>query len=295
MTQAPGREGVRVFPPPPKGFDPFTATKADLARHGLPSRPDRETQSVQAALWEHIANRYASFEHLQPNLSYPDTPTTPATTEAGIALFALDRFSSCGYQVFRPDPAAPFLSTSATWTVPNLKYKTDPHGPNPNRFHTFLGLGFLDVHVNMTVDAAQNVTAAFAIHTGAVVGLPVSPGDVVSAVLCSPGEPEGPNQSPSAYFLANETTSQTVNFQIVTGFPPALEINAGVSRTLDAPNRPLAGFGAVYFDDITTDGTRVLPDGQSTTMIEFPDPPGNTLARPVKLNDRAFKIVYEGD
>ena len=294
MTQeAPGRKGVRVFPPPPKGFDPFAATKMDLARHGLPPRPDRQTQPVQASLWEHIANRYGSFEHLQPNLSSLDTPTAPATTEAGIAPFALYPFESCGYELLSP-AAAPFLVLAATWTVPNLKHKANPFGPN--QFHTFLGLGFLDVHVEMTVDAAQNVTAAITTHS-AQVALPVSPGDVMSAVLCSPGEPEGPNQSPSAYFLANETTSQTVNFQIVTGFPPAVEINAGLTRAIEAPpqDQPLARFGAVYFDDITTDGTRVLPDGQPTTMIDFPDPPGNTLARPVKLNDRAFKIVYEGD
>ena len=289
MTQeAPERKGVRVFPPPPKGFDPFTATKIEPTRHGLPPRPDRQTLPVQAALWEHIARRYGSFEHLQPKLSSPDTPRVLATTEAG--PFALDGFESCGYELFS---SAPFLTLAATWTVPNLEYKTNPFGPN--QIHTFLGLGFLDVHVEMTVDAAQNVTAAVTIHTGAQVALPVSPGDVMSAVLCSPGEPEGPNQSPSAYFLANETTSQTVNFQMVTGFPPAVSINAGISRTFDNPNKPLARFGVVYFDDITTDGNRLLTAGQSTTMIGFPNPPGNTLARPVKLNDNAFKIVYEVD
>jgi hypothetical protein len=285
--EAPGRKRVRVFPPPPKGFDPFTANKIDLARHGLPPCPDRQTQPVQAALWEHIARRYGSFEHLQPNLSFPDTPRAPATTVPGITL---DRFESCGYELLSD---AAFQSLTATWTVPNLKFKTNPFGPI--QFRTFLGLGFLDVHVEMTVDAAQNVTAQISIAFGGQVALPVSPGDVMSAALCVPDEPEGPNQSPSAYFLANETTRQTFNFQIVTGFPPAHRINAGISRTLDAPNKPLARFGAVYFDDITTDGNRFLLNGQPTTMIEFPDPPGNTLARPVKLNDNAFKIVYEGD
>jgi len=99
--------------------------------------------------------------------------------------------------------------------------------------------------------------------------------------------------------LANETSRQTVNVQVVTGFPPAVTIEAGISRSFN-PNfppqqQPLARFGAVYFDDITTNGTQFLTNGQPTTMIDFPDPPGNTLARPVKLNDRAFKIVYEGD
>ena len=138
MTQeAPEGKGVRVFPPPPKGFDPFTATKIEPTRHGLPPRPDRQTLPVQAALWEHIARRYGSFEHLQPKLSSPDTPRVLATTEAG--PFALDGFESCGYELFS---SAPFLTLAATWTVPNLEYKTNPFGPN--QIHTFLGLGFLD-------------------------------------------------------------------------------------------------------------------------------------------------------
>jgi hypothetical protein len=293
MTEVtPGRKGARAFPPPPKGFDAFAATKIELARHGLPPRPDPQTQPVQAALWEHIARRYGSFEHLEPKLFPAETATTAATTELEGGPFNLDRFESCGYELFSP---APFLSLAATWTVPNLNHVPNPFGPN--QFHTFLGLGFLDVHVEMTVDAGENVTAVITIHTGEQVALPVSPGDVISAVLCSPGEPDGPNQSPSAYLLANETTSQTTNIQIVTGFPPAVRINAGISRTFDNPNKPLARFGVVYFDDIlaiTTDGTPLLTDGDPTTMISFPDPPGTTLARPVRLNDSAFKIVHEG-
>jgi hypothetical protein len=38
--QTPDRKKVRLYPPPPRGFDPFTATKKDLMRHGLPLRPD---------------------------------------------------------------------------------------------------------------------------------------------------------------------------------------------------------------------------------------------------------------
>lgn len=82
MTQVtPGRKGARVFPPPPKGFDAFAATKIELARHGLPPRPDPQTQPVLAALWEHIARRYGSFEHLEPKLFPAETATTAATTE----------------------------------------------------------------------------------------------------------------------------------------------------------------------------------------------------------------------
>jgi Peptidase A4 family len=296
MNQVTPRTGsVKVFPPPPEGFDATTASITDLVRHGLPPRPNAETDPVSAAQWDHIARRYGKFEHVKPELVHPDTSATVATEEPLAGPFGLDHFESCGYELF--SPTAPFTSLAATWTVPDLNFKPSAFGPN--QFHTFLGLGFLDVHVEMTVDSAQNVTAAIAIHTGAQVTLPVRPGDVISAVLCAPNEPEGPNQSPSGYFLANETTLQSANFQVVTGFPPAVRINAGISRTFDHPNKPLARFGAVYFDDIlavTANGSPSLTDdGVATTMISFPDPPGTTLARPVKLNQSAFKIVYEGD
>ena len=207
-TVVPGMEGVRVFPPPPKGFDGLTATKTDLARHGIPPRPDPRTQPERAALWEQCARRYGGFEHLEPQLIPADTPTTPAPAEQRVV--GLTPLIHCGYMLFS-EPA--FTQLSATWTVPNLNHTPGPH-PGPIPFRTFFGLGSLDVHVEMTVDAAQNVTSVITIHTGAQVALPVSPGDAISALLCLNTDPPGT----AAYFLANETTSQTVNFTIDTGF-----------------------------------------------------------------------------
>ena len=61
-------KGVRIFPPPPKGFDALAASKRDLVRHGIPERPDPRTQPAVAALWERLARRYQDFEHLKPQL-----------------------------------------------------------------------------------------------------------------------------------------------------------------------------------------------------------------------------------
>jgi hypothetical protein len=279
----PKMKGVRVFPPAPKGFDALAATERDLARHGLPQRPDPRTQPGLAALWEQRARRYQGFEHLEPELLPADRPTEPAP--AGISLFPLE---TCGYQL--TSLTAPFIMLSGTWTVPNLNHS--PTAGAPNNFRTFFGLGFVDVHVEMTVDAAQNITSLIRIRDGAQVALPVSPGDAISAVLCLETNPAGT----ALYFLANETTSQTVNFLIDTGFPPAVTVNAGISRgRVDGPPNPLARFGVVYFDEIlafTTNGTRLLTNGVSTTMV---DSNGSILAEPVRLNDNAFKTIYEGD
>ncbi|MGH3804006.1 MAG: G1 family glutamic endopeptidase, partial [Pseudonocardiaceae bacterium] len=265
------------------GFDPLTASKTDLARHGLPQRPDPRTQPGLAALWEQRAPRYQGFEHLEPKFLPADKPTEPAA-----AGFGLDHLTSCGFELTSFD--APITMVSGTWTVPNLNHS--PTAGLPNDFRTFFGLGFLDVHVEMTVDTSQNVTALIRIHTGAQVALPVNPGDAISATLCLDTD-----DGTACYGLANETTSQTVNFAIETGFPPAVAINAGISRgsQFNGPPDPLARFGVVYFDEVlafSTNGTKLLTDGVPTTMVDFN---GSTLAIPQRLNDFAFKAVYRGD
>jgi hypothetical protein len=288
MTMAkkdqPGLEGLRVFPPPAKGFDALTAKKRELTHHGLPQRPDPRTDPELALLWEQRARRYKSFEHLEPKLIPPDV-APPPLTEA----FTLSTFVSAGFEL--TSLSAPITMLSGTWTVPNLTYT--PNIGNPIDFRTFFGLGFLDAHVEMTVDSAQNVSTLVRIHTGAQVSLPVRPGDLMSAVLCLQTNAEGT----AFYGLVNETTSQTVNFAFDTHFPPAVICNAGITRGSHFGGRPdpLARFGAVYFDELlawTTNGVKHLTNGVATSMV---DSSGETLATPQRLNDLAFKVVYTGD
>jgi hypothetical protein len=279
----PKMKGLRVFPPPKRGFDGLAATKIELARHGLPQRPDPRTQPALAALWEQYARRYKDFEHLEPKLLPAKKPRTPVA--AGFGLFPGE---SCGFELF--NASAPITMLSGTWTVPNLNYS--PNSGLPDNFRTFFGLGFLDVHVEMTVDAAQNVTALIRIQTGAEVAIPVRPGDAITATLCLETIPAG-----TAFFgFVNETTSQTVNFTLDTGFPPAVAINAGISRgsQFNGPLDPLARFGVVYFDELvafSTSGQRLLTDGVPTTMV---DANGSTLAIPQRISDFAFKVIYRG-
>jgi hypothetical protein len=285
--RASDRKGLRLHPPPSEDFDPLAATKRDLMRHGLPLRPNPQTQPGMAALWERQAGRYRSFDHLEPQ---PDTATADkkAITVGALAL-GLDQFESCGFSLFS---SAPFTALFITWTVPNLWFTPNPFGPN--HFHTFVGLGFLDVHVEMTVNSAQNVTSRIWAQSVGRVNLPVRPGDVISGALCLDTNPAGT----AHYFLANETTLQTINFKVDTGFPPAVTINAGVTRDILPnlpPQQPLARFGVVYFDEIsayTTSGFRSLTSGDAITMV---DHDGSTLARPVRLTDFAFKTVYAAD
>jgi hypothetical protein len=277
------KEAPTFPPPPPRGFDARSANPKDLARYGLPQRPDPRTQPAEAALWERCAHRYRDFEHLEPRLITAKKPAKPLA-----AGFGLSPLFSCGFELF--NNSGPITMLSGMWTVPNLR--NTPNSGLPNDFRTFFGLGFLDVHVEMTVDAANNITTEIRIHTGAEVAIPVRPGDTMSAVLCLQTNAAGT----AFYGLANETTGQTMNLTMDTGFPPAVAINAGVSRgsQFNGPPDPLARFGVVYFDELvayTPNGTRLLTNGTPTTMV---DSAGKTLAIPQKLNDFAFKVVHQG-
>ena len=288
------KKEIRLYPPPPRGFDPLAATKRDLMKFGLPLRPDPHKEPGAAALWERQAARYRSFEHLEPK---PDTSTAnkkglPAKIPTGTAPsfpFGPDPLESCGYQLFSPS-SAPFTALFVTSTVPDLQFRQGQFDVI-NRFHTWSSLGFLDVHVEMTVDPQENVTArVWAQGVGDITNLPIRPGDVISATQCLQ------TNGKAAYFLANETTQQSTSFAIDTGFPPAVTISAGVTREGDPSQPPdfhaLASFGVVYFDEIsafTTGGSRSLTSGDAITMV---DQNGKTLASPVRLTDFTFKTVF---
>ena len=289
------RNRVRLCPPPPKDFDPFAATEEDLKRHGLPLRPDPQTQSVMAALWERKARHYRHFEHLEPQFkpaTATRTPVTPAAPPPG--AFALSPLESCGYEL-DSSSSVPFTAVFVTWTVPDLQYTPNPPvGPDPNLFRTFVTLGSvqgqLDVHVEMTVNSANTVTSHLWAEFVGNVTLPVKPGDVISGTLCLDTRPPGRAQ----YFFANETTRQTMNFTVDTGLPPATFVLAGVSRAGNFQQLPLpalAQFGVVYFDEIsvyTTSGPRSLTSGNAVTMT---DQNGNALTELERLTDSTFKAA----
>jgi hypothetical protein len=290
------RNRVRLCPPPPGDFDPFTATEEDLKRHGLPLRPDPQAQPGMAALWERKARRYRNFEHLEPRFE-PATATktlvTPAAPPSG--SFYLSPYESCGYEL--DTSGAPFTALFLTWTVPDLYYTPNPPvGPDPNLFRTFATLtsvqGGLDVHVNMTVDSTNTVTSQLWAEFVGNVNLPVRPGDVMSASLCLDTQPPGR----ANYFFANETSGQTISYTVDTELPPATAALAGVSRDGDWQRPPLpalARFGVVYFDEIsayTTSGWRSLTSGIAVTMTDLN---GNAIATPERLTDWTFKAVWK--
>ena len=286
-----GKKEIRLFPVPPKSFDPFTATKRDLMKFGLPLRPDPHKEPGAAALWERQAARYRGFEHLEPR---PDTTTAnkkglPAKFPAGPPLaLGPDPIESCGYQLFSPS-SAPFTALFVTWTVPDLHFSPGQFDPI-NHFHTFVGLGFLDVHVEMTVDSAQNVTSEIWAQGVGNVNLPVRPGDVISGALCLTDRRQGG-------LLLRERDHRAVDqLRGRHRLSPCRHDQRGRDshrRHRPASFLPSAGElrrRLLRRDQRLHDGWK--PVAHVGRRHHHGEPNGKILARPVRLNDFAFKAVF---
>lgn len=55
--------GVRIFAPPPKGFNALTASGEELARYGLPQRPDPQAEPQRYARWARAMTALASTKY----------------------------------------------------------------------------------------------------------------------------------------------------------------------------------------------------------------------------------------
>jgi hypothetical protein len=94
--------------PPPKDFDALVAGKKDLVRYGLPQRPDPQTQPGLAALWDRLARRYRTFDHLPAQVPRPEVKE-PVTTPQGLGLEPTEH---CGYTL--TSVGAPFTALFVT-------------------------------------------------------------------------------------------------------------------------------------------------------------------------------------
>jgi len=130
VSKATASGPARRFQAPPDGFDPSSASDAELARHGLPRRPDPEAEPFLAERWANVFGRSLSIvpAELEPR---PITPPRAAAPPD----YSVDGWAGVGRKMLEPrflepgfgggtsagDPyvrSATFVS--AEWVVPRL-------------------------------------------------------------------------------------------------------------------------------------------------------------------------------
>jgi hypothetical protein len=98
---------------PPLGFNPLTATNAELMKYGLPARPDKTALPKHSAVWERIMSR--PLHVVAPKYQLNKTvhrPKSAADTNASNATWS-------GAVLSSPPSGQTFYSISASFIVPN--------------------------------------------------------------------------------------------------------------------------------------------------------------------------------
>jgi hypothetical protein len=124
-----GPNHERGFEPPPRGFDPTTASPDALSRHGLPRRPDAEREPYLAERWASVFGRPLEIVAAQ----LPSDPVTVRRRPDAAPDYGVDGWAGVARKmvplgVFGPGSGAvpagsyfvPATFVSAEWEVPRV-------------------------------------------------------------------------------------------------------------------------------------------------------------------------------
>jgi Peptidase A4 family len=320
---------VRTFAPPPRGFDPITASAADLFKHGFPARPDHP---------EHLERFKRVFGQLKDRFHYIE-PTfrvnpkrrhgTAASRHFGGKVVAKppvtgtgNEFSSIwsGALVF-PAPGQSFRWIVGEWTIPNVS------SPDDNQTYycaTWIGIDgdssvpsqdLCQAGINMDVtrsggNITRNCSAWCEWFPGQeleIPNFPVTFGDTVAITICTTGA----GSTEALIFYANLTSGMGTSFILDAGtFPDGSQISLLGDSAQWVVERPevggntalLANYVELFFSgcqavSYSADGTQseVLNGGSEIhiDMLPFGAPsPSGILSRGILVADKVVQCVF---
>jgi len=274
---------MRTYDPPPEGFDPHTAAPGLLRRHGLPRRPDPETEPELARLFKRAFVRPARYVKaelaIDPVMSRRDPlggqdPDFGPSGWGGVAVVT----SSLGYS-----PPEPATTVFAEWVVPEI-IPWDPAPAEPITVGFWVGLdGFNNGQV-LQAGIAATLTPDFWLFPGPasvnwwawtewyttqyqdpavqVTNFPVATGNTVSFLVCAP-EPDHGFVS-----MQNLGTGQVTSVGI-NARPGVTSAGASAEWIIEGISADLPDFVPVTFSDCSA-GTQHhafnLTDGVVTNI-----------------------------
>jgi Peptidase A4 family len=129
-----------IFPAPPRDFDPTMASASDLAKFGVPRRPDPDTEPALRKLWDQVFAPKPTFiaaeltENQKPLSSQRNPGKKPKFGLAGQWAGSQVTVSSLGFS-----PAEPATFVGANIKVPTVK--STPAEPGTQIVGFWVGMG----------------------------------------------------------------------------------------------------------------------------------------------------------
>ena len=108
--------GVYAYTQPPAGFEPMTASAAELQLYGYPPRPGADASPKDLALWKMVVN--PALTRVVPHLLQTNIYHRPMLTAGPIIKNKSLSYNWSGRALARKKPVPAFTSTMGTWMVP---------------------------------------------------------------------------------------------------------------------------------------------------------------------------------
>ncbi len=306
---------LRTYPPPPRRFDPHTASQEELLRHGFPRRPDPKEEPQLARLWKRAFARPVRFDQAElavdPIMSTRD-PLRRTADELGtngwagvVKLMAPAQgsdFTQPATMVFGQWqlPEVPAISPNDTIAVafwvgldgaPSLDEpaakqvlqagvaaQVNPPGFWPWESASVTWWAWTEWYTELHKDSAV-----------AVKNFPVAPGDEIFVVVCAP--------QPDFGFVSMLNISRGIGRSV--GFPAPTGIVAFgqsaewiVEVPSDSPHIPL--FSPVTFSDCTAGSLQhgiFNLTGGNPTDIRAPSSSGDPYGYPLTKTSIASPTI----
>jgi len=300
-TQKFGDVEVRIFPLPVKGFTPLEASPEELERHGFPRRPDHVDMPHAATKWVRAFRRYPDFEHITPEFKALEHRHQPnRRTEKGTEGNVNATSTNWSGSVLFIGSGDKFSWMSGSWAVPHTY-------PAPG----FVGTEYSSAWLGIDGDGSDDVMQAgtetdsdgtcyawfewFPNFSIGINNFPVTPGDVVSLVLCAT------STATCWMSIGNMSSKKYTNFsfsapqgtQLAGNCAEAIVERPGIGGQL----AELPRYGEVFFDDTTAYSQKGLacPIGLGTGISMVADDLVTVISTPTfEADTDAFKVSYSG-
>jgi hypothetical protein len=279
-----GGARVGIFTPPPSGFDPLTASAADLAKHGFPLPELPQHRERFQRIFRQMKNR---FRYVVPefrlNRKKRHGPATvkPVTNKPVIQAGNEINGIWSGAHVYAPAGQA-FRWMVGQWMVPNVSAP-----PTNEEYYCAVWIGIdgdggiqsgdvCQVGVNCDVTRSGNSSSVsiypwwewydFTADTGqmAITNLTVSAGDTVAVTICT----TGPGATDATVFFANITSGIGTSFVMYAEPGVSLVGNCAEwiveSPLVNGQPSKLADYGEVFFSGC--EAVSYAPDNSALTI-----------------------------
>lgn len=237
---------ITTFRPPP-GFDPLSATAAELEQYGFPARPDHPRfLKLYRGVFGRLKGR---LKYIEPTFRIiRDNPRNPSSS-----VFTGDNWSG---GVVQPPPGQSFRQVLGHWVVPNAYPVAD--GLFFNSY--WIGLdGFSGPGANEVLQAGIDCLLVGSLRPSfypwhqwapspkvAITNLEVSAGDLVTvSITATPGA----GATTATVQFANITSGAATSFA-VSATPPTRLAGNSAEWIVEADDvNQLADYGQVFFAD----------------------------------------------